>query len=73
VIARDRLRRRLRSGTGGPLTLVSAPAGFGKTTMLVEWLAAAQADGLSVAWVSLGCYLVLKASSPPRSPPGVPP
>jgi LuxR family maltose regulon positive regulatory protein len=32
---------------------VSAPAGFGKTTLLAEWLAAAPADGRSVAWLSL--------------------
>ena len=33
--------------------LVSAPAGFGKTTLLAEWLAAAPSDGRSVAWLSL--------------------
>jgi LuxR family maltose regulon positive regulatory protein len=35
------------------LTLVSAPAGFGKTTLLTEWMAAAPGDGPSVAWLSL--------------------
>jgi LuxR family maltose regulon positive regulatory protein len=35
------------------LTLVSAPAGFGKTTLLTEWLAADPADGRSAAWLSL--------------------
>jgi LuxR family maltose regulon positive regulatory protein len=34
------------------LTLVSAPAGFGKTTLLTDWLAAAPGDGRS-AWLSL--------------------
>ena len=39
-----------RQGDGGPrLTLVSAPAGWGKTTALAEWAAAAPA----AAWVSL--------------------
>jgi LuxR family maltose regulon positive regulatory protein len=33
--------------------LVSAPAGFGKTTLLTEWLAAARTDGTRVAWLSL--------------------
>ena len=32
------------------LTLISAPAGFGKTTLLAEWIAAAMR---TVAWVSL--------------------
>jgi LuxR family maltose regulon positive regulatory protein len=32
---------------------VSAPAGFGKTTLLTEWLAAARTDGTLVAWLSL--------------------
>jgi len=32
------------------LTLVSAPAGYGKTTLVAEWLRAA---GLPVAWLSL--------------------
>ncbi len=35
------------------MTLVSAPAGFGKTTMLTEWLASVSADGRSAAWLSL--------------------
>ena len=32
---------------------MSAPAGFGKTTLLAEWLTVAAADGRSVAWLSL--------------------
>ena len=35
------------------MTLLSAPAGFGKTTLLAEWLATAPADGQSRAWLSL--------------------
>ena len=51
VVARPRLSGRLRDGAAR-LTLVSAPAGFGKTTLLAEWLAATGAER-SVAWLSL--------------------
>jgi len=53
VVSRPRLSERLNRGTESALTLVSAPAGFGKTTLLADWLAAAPADGTSPAWVSL--------------------
>ena len=52
-VARPRLSERLSRGAESALTLVSAPAGFGKTTLLAEWLAVAAADGRSVAWLSL--------------------
>jgi LuxR family maltose regulon positive regulatory protein len=50
--ARPRLTERLGGGESA-LTLVSAPAGFGKTTLLTEWLAAAPVKGRLVAWLSL--------------------
>src|SRR4051812_47595833 len=53
VVARARLIERLNSGAESKLTLVSAPAGFGKTTLLAEWLSAAPADDRSAAWLSL--------------------
>jgi LuxR family transcriptional regulator, maltose regulon positive regulatory protein len=53
VVPRPRLAERLRRGADAQLTLVSAPAGFGKTTLLTEWLTAAPANGASVAWLSL--------------------
>ena len=53
LVARPRLSERLSRGVESALTLVSAPAGFGKTTLLAEWLAAPAADGQSVAWLSL--------------------
>jgi LuxR family maltose regulon positive regulatory protein len=51
-VPRSRLIERLDEGlrTGCRLTLVSAPAGFGKTTLLSEWVAGC---GHPVAWVSL--------------------
>jgi LuxR family maltose regulon positive regulatory protein len=56
LVPRPRLIERLDRGTASKLTLVSAPAGFGKTTLLTEWLAAgpaAPADDRRVAWLSL--------------------
>ncbi len=35
------------------LTVVSAPAGFGKTTLLAEWIERSVASGAATAWVSL--------------------
>jgi LuxR family maltose regulon positive regulatory protein len=49
---RPRLLEHLERGVAGSLTLVSAPAGTGKTTLLSAWARSAQADG-SVAWVTL--------------------
>jgi LuxR family maltose regulon positive regulatory protein len=51
LVARPRLSGRLGLGAESRLTLVSAPAGFGKTTLLAEWLAATPER--SVAWLSL--------------------
>ena len=53
LVDRPRLSERLSRGAESALTLVSAPAGFGKTTLLTEWLADAPADGRSAAWLSL--------------------
>jgi LuxR family maltose regulon positive regulatory protein len=55
VVPRPRLAELLQRGADAPITLVSAPAGFGKTTLLSGWLAARPGgtDGEPVAWVSL--------------------
>ena len=53
LVARQRLSERLSRGVDSKLTLVSAPPGFGKTTLLAEWLASARTIGQSVAWLSL--------------------
>jgi LuxR family maltose regulon positive regulatory protein len=52
LVARPRLSARLSRAAESRLTLVSAPAGFGKTTLLGEWLAAG-GEKRSVAWLSL--------------------
>jgi LuxR family maltose regulon positive regulatory protein len=53
LVARPRLRNALASGEGRTLTLVSAPAGFGKSTLLGQWAEDLSGAGRSVAWVSL--------------------
>ena len=49
-VSRPRLTEQLNAGVGRKLTLVSAPAGFGKTTLLSEWVAGSE---WPVAWLSL--------------------
>ena len=54
LIDRPRLRERMDRAWQSPLTLVSAPAGFGKSTLVTEWLATAPADhDTMTAWLSL--------------------
>lgn len=50
LVPRAHLTERLRQGVELPLTLVSAPAGFGKTTLLAQLLVD---SNMPVAWVSL--------------------
>lgn len=52
LVARPRLTRRLEREAVRRLTLVCAPAGFGKTTLLSEWLETGGRDR-STAWVSV--------------------
>jgi LuxR family transcriptional regulator, maltose regulon positive regulatory protein len=53
LVARPRLAERLDPESGRKLTLVSAPAGFGKTTLLSKWIASRVDENRSVAWLSL--------------------
>src|SRR6266571_2711688 len=50
VVSRPRLLERLNEGLHRKLTLISAPAGFGKTTLVSEWV-----EGIErpAAWLSL--------------------
>ncbi|MFF3856520.1 LuxR C-terminal-related transcriptional regulator [Micromonospora sp. NPDC002575] len=82
VLVRPRLLRRLDEGAAGALTLVTAPAGWGKTTLLGSW---ARTVEPAPAWVSveagdtgarLWAYLTtaLRPADPhaPAGPPGDP-
>jgi LuxR family maltose regulon positive regulatory protein len=57
IILRPRLIERLNEGlsAGRKLTLISAPAGFGKTTLVSEWVAGCERlePKVPVAWLSL--------------------
>ena len=50
LVARPRLVERLERGLDGRVTLIAAPAGYGKTTLALQWLAQRTGD---TAWVSL--------------------
>jgi LuxR family maltose regulon positive regulatory protein len=51
AVPRPRLEALLGRGTAGKLTLLAAPAGFGKTTLLATWFT--RDAGHPTAWVSL--------------------
>ena len=49
-VHRPRLTERINQGVKGPLTLLTAPAGFGKTNLLIEWT---RQTALPVAWLTV--------------------
>src|SRR5918998_1500781 len=53
LAAPPRLDDRLSAGLRRKLTLVAAPAGFGKTTALAAWRAGPAGRELALAWVAL--------------------
>ena len=60
LVSRHKLIEQLNNGLHHKLTLISAPAGFGKTTLIAEWLGSIQKNGngtdqagYKVAWLSL--------------------
>ena len=53
LVPRQRLLARLDDAADARLILVAAPAGFGKTTLVAEWLGTVAERGSTVAWLSL--------------------
>lgn len=56
VVVRPRLLQRMNEGLSRKLTLISAPAGFGKTTLVSAWCVAQREHATQktqVAWLSL--------------------
>ena len=53
VIPRSRLYDKLDGHAGQGVIMVNAPAGFGKTTLVSEWL---HQKNMAAAWVSLDEY-----------------
>ena len=50
LVSRPRLIERLNSGLDCKVTVVSAPAGFGKTTLVTEWITQLECPS---TWLSL--------------------
>lgn len=53
AIARPRLQNRLHEAPDARLTVVQAPAGYGKTTLLTQWYNAVRQQGMDAAWLTL--------------------
>ncbi len=50
LVLRSRLTEQLREGAWRPFTLISAPAGFGKTTLVSDWV---RSNEWPSVWISL--------------------
>ena len=51
-VRRSALLKRLDASLAGVLTLVVTPAGYGKSTLLSQWVDALKQDGKQVAWLA---------------------
>ena len=72
LVSRPHLLERLNDGLGRKLTLISAPPGFGKTTLLATWLAswrkakpAPQPPGAGGRTLQIGCVSLDRADNDP--------
>jgi LuxR family transcriptional regulator, maltose regulon positive regulatory protein len=52
-LPRRSLCQRIDQGVQQKLTLISAPAGFGKSTLLSTWISTSSTEGRLVAWLSV--------------------
>lgn len=53
VVRREGAMQALATGASRALTMVCAPAGFGKTTLLADWREKLLSEGKCVAWLTL--------------------
>ncbi|MFF0817925.1 protein kinase [Rhodococcus sp. NPDC003318] len=53
LVARERLIEKFHPGERRRLTVIHAPAGFGKSTLAAQWSAFLAADGVTVAWLTV--------------------
>jgi LuxR family maltose regulon positive regulatory protein len=53
LVERPRLQTKLDDATTVSLTLILAPAGYGKTSLLSQWFAALKSSARQVGWLSL--------------------
>jgi LuxR family maltose regulon positive regulatory protein len=56
IVQRDRLISKLRGGKNCKVILITAPAGYGKTTLLGEWVSMLPVNIWRTAWVSLDSF-----------------
>src|SRR5574337_1877368 len=52
-VLRSRLVDTLRAGGGRLLTVIHAPAGYGKTTLAAQWAEVLTKDGVKIAWLTV--------------------
>src|ERR1700738_4541614 len=53
LIERPRLQEKLNEAANASLTLILAPAGYGKSSLLSQWFAALKSSSRQAAWLSL--------------------
>jgi LuxR family maltose regulon positive regulatory protein len=53
LIERPRLQEKLDAAANASLTLILAPAGYGKSSLLSQWFATLKSSSRQVAWLSL--------------------